>query len=266
MSFLWEYSNKQKLQGEEKMMLCQVGKISDISKYHLKWLGNRKFDGVRCLAICNNGFVKLKGRNETDYASKFPEIVDDLKEFSGCFDGEITCDTFEHTSSRVHTENKLKSGLLKDKYPAIFHVFDIIENKPLIDRVQILMETGLKSKKSIRLVKYTPDLINLWEVAKKENWEGIIIKNPISSYSNSRSWNWIKIKKEITKDILVDSYSVNPAGIRVEGEGLACQITGSNSVLVKNKIDETGSCLIEVKGLEITENNKIRQIVFKDIK
>ena len=254
------------------MMLCKSGKESDVEKYHLNgWVAEKKIDGVRCLAFCDEQ-VKLIGRSGSDYTSKFPEVVEDLKGFVGVFDGEISCDTFNHTASRVHTENKLKSKLLSKAYPSVFYVFDVIQlngdlrDKPLNQRVRILTETGIGEKKSIELVERSIDLVLMWEKAKKENWEGLVLKKLDSKYSDKRSCNWIKVKKQISKDIVVDSYSINSAGIRCEGEGFAVQITGSNSQLVKNKIDETGSCLIEVKGLEETENGKIRQIVFKEMK
>ena len=254
------------------MMLCKSGKVSDIQKYHLKgWISQEKKDGVRCMAICDEQ-VNLIGRSGSNYNSKFPEIVEDLKGFRGVLDGEICCDTFDKTASRVHTENKLKQKILRESYPAIFYAFDIISLdgqdlrlKPLIERLKILYQS-LTDRRFVVKLGFTIDLVKSWEFASKNGQEGIILKRLDSKYSNTRSWDWIKVKKEVTRDIIVDSYSVNPAGIRVEGEDLACQITGSNAQLVKKEIDETGSCKIEVKGLEITKNNKIRQIVFKDIK
>lgn len=255
------------------MMLCQVGSIEDIKKYHLKgYIAQEKKDGCRCLAICSGEFVTLKGRTGTDYTSKFPEVVEELKGFVGVLDGEIMCDTFEHTSSRVHTENKLKGRLLAEQYPSKLSVFDLIEvnnqdirHLPQLERLKLLWKC-LQDKRYVVKLPFSYDLVDMWEKAVKNAWEGIIIKNLNGKYEEKRSWNWIKIKKEVTRDILVDKYTLNSAGIRAEGEGLAVQITGSNSQIVKNKIDTTGSCKIEVKGLEITENNKIRQIVFKDIK
>jgi ATP-dependent DNA ligase len=253
------------------MMLCETGTASDVAKYHLKWLGNRKLDGVRCRAFCDEE-VKLIGRSGSDYTSKFPEVVEGLKGLKGIFDGEIACIDFDKTASRVHTENKIKSKVLSSEYPAIYWIFDVLSlnevnlmNKPLVERVWALREVhGLTN--SVQMVKYTTDLINLWETAKKENWEGIVIKNPASHYLEKRSWNWIKIKKEITRDIVVTSYEINPAGIKVQGEGLVCQVAGLNAKLVKEQIDTTGCCKIEVRGMEETANGKIRQITFKDIK
>lgn len=250
--------------------LCKTGSIKDIEKFHLKFFGNRKFDGCRCMAICDEQ-VRLIGRNQGDYTKNFQEIVNDLKGLKCVLDGEICCDTFEHTLSRNHTENRLKIKLLEKEYPAIFYVFDILSlngkdlrNLPLIERIKALQGIGLT--KSIILVNYTADLINLWERVKKNNFEGVIIKNPLSKYENKRSWNWLKIKHIKSRDLLAKNYEINPAGIRVETNGIAVQVAGNNGQKVKKIIDETGSCLIEINYLNETKSGLLRQATFKCIK
>lgn len=247
-----------------KLNLCETGTEKDIEKYHLKWIFAEKIDGCRCLAFCLNGEVKLIGRSGTDYTKKFREVADELKSLNGIFDGEIVCDTFEHTESRVHTENPLKLKLLEKEYPAVFHIFDlIIPEKTLLERLQAIKTIDFSQFKHISLLPYTFDGIGLWNKMKDENKEGVIIKNPESRYEGRRTFNWLKVKNIKSKDILVKSYEVNPAGIRCEGEGFAVQISGSQSESVKRKIDETGSCLIEVNYLNETDNGMLRQIVFK---
>jgi len=228
-------------------------------------LGSRKIDGVRCLAICKENII-LKGRGTTNLTKVFTEIVEKLKGLNCILDGEIVCDTFEHTQARVHTQNKLKSKLLKKEYPAKYYVFDILNingkdlrDLPLIKRLQFLKELP------VDLVENTFDLVNLWERAKKENWEGIIIKNPLSRYVMRRSYNWLKIKYIKSKDVIINSYEINPAGIRADGE-IAVQISGKNAELVKKKIDETGKCKIEVHYLNETSSGKLRMATFKCIK
>lgn len=257
-------------------MLCKEGSEKHIKKYHLNWVGERKFDGARALLIKKGGNVWIKGRSGADYTNKFPEIVEDLKEIKGdfIFDSEICCESFERTQSRIHTENKLKLRFLLKKYPAKAHIFDILSlnNRdlrafPLIKRALILAEMPLKSKKSLRLIERTKDLIYLWERAKKENWEGIIIKNLESKYVNGRSWNWLKIKNKKSKDIIVKKFELNPAGVRVESdEGIAVQVAGANASDVLNEIKNKGYAKIEVNYLEETKSNKLRQPTFKCLK
>lgn len=251
------------------LMLCETGKISDIEKYHLKWLGSQKFDGCRCLVICDEN-INLIGRSGSNYTSKFPEIVESLKGFKGILDGEIICDTFDKTSSRVHTENKLKSKLLVTQYPAKYMIFDVLQeledlrSLPLFKRLIRLKEIGEGLGKSCEIVENSTDLIFLHQKGLKEGFEGLILKNPLSVYENRRSFNWLKVKFIKSRDIVVAKYEINPAGIRVESkEGIACQISGEQHKEVLKELQETGSCLIEVNYLNETASGLLRQPTFK---
>jgi ATP-dependent DNA ligase len=250
-------------------MLCKTSTELDIIHKNNKWLFQQKIDGCRCLAICFNGNVALKGRNGTDFTKKFPEVVEELKKYNGSFDGELVCDTFEHTLSRVHTENSLKSSLLVKEYPAVFHIFDIIEVGTLKTRVELLKSLNLVGK-HISLLDYTFDGVGLWNRVKEQNLEGVIIKNPESEYAGFckvRSNNWLKVKNIKSEDIVFHKFEDNPAGIRVESDkGIAIQISGSNAVPIRKQILETGSALIEVNYLNKTDKNMLRMCVFKCLK
>jgi len=246
------------------LMLCEVGSVKDIERLNGKWVGQRKIDGVRCIAVIKDNCVRLLGRNGTDYTNKFREIVEDFKSFAdGIYDGEVVCDTFNHTSSRVHNQNTLKAKLLEKQYPATFWLFDKIMNLTNIER---LNEIRGINKEHIKTLCFQYDLIGLWKEAEVENWEGIIIKNPNSFYQNKRSHDWLKIKRNKFKDIQFNSYSVNPAGIRLENQdGVAVQVSGSQSVAVKEMLDNTGSCVCEIKYLEQLESGAYRMPTFSKL-
>lgn len=249
------------------LMLCEVGSLKDVQEKHLKWIGQRKIDGVRCVAVCHNGITMLKGRSGTDITKNFQEIARELSfnGMEGVFDGEIVCDTFEHTASRIHTQNKLKQVLLEKEYPATFWIFDLPYCEELyLNRLSFLSK--IEDKIHYKILPASPDLIGLWEKAKSDKWEGLIIKNPVGKYENRRSRNQLKIKILHTKDIVVNSYEINNAGIRVEGEGIALQISGSQHEQVKKQIDETGSAKIEVEYLNETESGKLRMPTFSKFK
>lgn len=254
-------------------MLCKSIEPEQLKNYHLKgYVGQRKIDGIRCLAMCDVNGVRLFGRNGKRLNENFPEIVEALSKFkSDIFDGEIVCDTFNHTLSRCQMENKLKAKLLKEQYPAKYYIFDeLIACKTLVERYKRLMERDFGVDGVLSLLPMDLDIISLWEKAKKENWEGIIVKKLDSLYEKGfckvRTNNWLKCKYIKSKDLEVVRYEMNTAGIRVETEsGLAIQISGSQHLPVKKELDEKGKCLIEVNYLE--ENNGVlRQPTFKEKK
>ena len=249
-------------------MLCKKGNLKDIEKYNLKWCSERKYDGIRCIAIINNGEVTLNSRSGRKINNQFLEIVDDLKKIEGnhILDGEICCETFSITQSRNQTENKLKTKLLRKKYPANYYVFDYVCNKTLFWRGRELSYKIFQryNFEFVNRVTSSTDLKEMWEKAERENWEGIIIKDLDSYYKNDRSSKWKKIKRIKCEDIKVTSYSVNPAGVRCETDkGIAVQVSGSSSLSVKNDIDKKGYCLIEINFLNKTKQNKYRQPTFK---
>ena len=256
------------------MLISSGGNEEDVKKYHLKWIGQRKYDGVRCVAFCDNGLVVLKGRNGTDLTKRFPNISNELKSFVGVFDGEIVCDTFKHTCMRAKTENQLKSKLLVDEYPAKFMMFDLIEGSDYFDRYNKLanmvktcyLEFG--GLKFVELVDSSVDLIKLWETAKEEDWEGIILKNPIGKWEDKRTRSQLKVKYVKSRDIDFTKYETNPAGIKCSSVDnfYTIQVSGSNSLPVKEMIDRKGNCLIEVEYLNEMESGKLRMPVFKEMK
>lgn len=255
------------------MMLCQVGNETDVIKKDGRWLGSRKYDGIRCLAICKKD-VKLFGRSGNNITGKFPEIVKDLEGFQGILDGEIVCnDNFQNTQSRVHTENKFLQKMLVKQYPAIFNIFDILEfngknleHDSLKDRVELLK--NVPRKNSLVIVEQTYDLMTILKKAKENKWEGIIIKHPESKYRKDyRSPDWLKIKLKKSRDIKFIKFDENPAGIRVEDvTGIAIQCAGKNGEIVKREFEKKGYAIIEVEYLEEFESGKLRMPVFKELK
>ena len=249
-------------------MLISKGEIEDIRKYHLKWIAQRKFDGVLC--VCCNGI--LKGRNGTDLTKRFPHIANEMSNFKGVFVGELICDSFKHTCQRAKTENQLKSRLLCEEYPAKFMLFDCISKEPYCIRYDNLVKEYIKNCERINpyldVVQGTTDLVGLWERAKAENWEGIVIKNPYGLYEDKRTKTQLKVKFVKSKDIVFDRFEVNNAGIKLfsQDKEVKIQCSGSNSIGVKHKIENTGSCLIEVEYLNETESGKLRMPVFKVMK
>jgi len=167
-------------------MLCKNGTEKNIN---LKWLGSRKYDGVRLIAFCNSNEVKLIGRSGVDYTKKLKDVAEALKGFVGILDGEVICgEEFGFTQSRVLTDNKLKQKLLLKQYPAKYYVFDILNSNGIdlrdtvfSERISILNEI-LKENDIIVKVENTKDLHKLLEEAKENKWEGIVIKAPNSKY------------------------------------------------------------------------------------
>jgi len=248
-----------------------------------KYFAYQKFDGFR--GIFDKG--QFYGRNLERWVYYFPEILKALQSYQNCvFDGELINSKGISKASKLQKRLrsndfhiKVMSGLFEGveaTLPARYMIFDILEkdnvdlrHKPLIERQRILKETLIENE-LIQIVKpiEKPFYEAFKEVTGQGN-EGIVLKDRNSIYietinSDKRTEFWLKAKGSVKKVIKFDGYDISPAGITITNkEGIRCAVNGQKHTIVKEEIDSKGYAFVEVEGLEITENNKIRNIVYK---
>jgi len=177
-------------------------------------------------------------------------------------------------AQRSHLEKPFDIGLRSKKIPVRFMAFDLLSFKG------DLTYLPLRTRREMLYGVFKPDPhvfmwslplhkdvngIYLFNWARRLGLEGIVGKHLESPYcSGKRSAYWKKCKCEKTKDLTFTSYTVNPAGIRCEtDEGIAVQVAGFNSRVVRKVLDEKGKVVIEVKYLNETENGRLRMPTFK---
>ena len=173
------------------------------------WIFERKFDGIRCLAIKRGGRVRLLSRNDLDLGERFPSIAAavaalDADDFA--FDGEI-----------VAPERGF-SGLAHGGARA-YYVFDALElagedlrDLALTERKRRVGALGLQPPlhPSERLVGNGR---TLFERACRDGWEGLIAKRAESPYVGRRSRDWLKIKCTHQQELVIGGYT-EPQGSR----------------------------------------------------
>ena len=168
------------------------------------WVFERKFDGIRLLAYKRGADVQLYSRNRlpqnlpalTRAIAELP--VDDV-----ILDGEVTWDGGSD-----------------------YHVFDIlwlngqsVTAAPLEERRALLR--GLPFEPPLRRVELVEDQAP-WERARREGWEGVIAKRRGSPYEHRRSKHWLKMKCELSQELVVGGFT-DPQGARV---GLGALLVG----------------------------------------
>ena len=107
-----------------------------------------------------------------------------------------------------------------------YHVFDIlwlngrpVTGLPLEDRRALLQ--GLPFEAPMRRVALVEDAAP-WERARREGWEGVIAKRRGSPYEHRRSRHWLKMKCEVSQELVVGGFT-DPQGARV---GLGALLVG----------------------------------------
>jgi len=168
------------------------------------WLFERKFDGIRLLAYKRGGDVRLYSRNRLP--QQLPAVaraVAELPVDEAILDGEVTWDG--------------QSG---------YHVFDVlwlngrpVTALPLEDRRALLQRLPFAAP--LRRVELVDDAVP-WERARREGWEGVIAKRRGSPYEHRRSRHWLKMKCEVSQELVVGGFT-DPQGARV---GLGALLVG----------------------------------------
>jgi bifunctional non-homologous end joining protein LigD len=168
------------------------------------WLFERKFDGIRLLAYKQGPNVRLFSRNRL--AQDLPAVaaaVANIPVDNVILDGEVTWDG--------------RSG---------YHIFDIlwldgqlVTSLPLEARRALLKK--LPFKPPMRRVDLLDDA-DPWARASREGWEGVIAKRRGSPYEHRRSKHWLKMKCEVSQELVVGGFT-DPQGARV---GLGALLVG----------------------------------------
>lgn len=178
-----------------------------------EWQFELKLDGYRTLAYLNEGAVDLRSRKNNSFNLQFDDVRKALEEWkiNAVLDGEVVVLNEEGVPdfNKIQLWNKQKKGHL------VYYVFDLlwidglnIMEAPLHLRrdilKQIMPESGI-----IRFSDHIDDIgKEFFEIAKKNNLEGIIAKKKNSAYiPDFRARTWLKIKIEERHEAVICGYT-----------------------------------------------------------
>jgi bifunctional non-homologous end joining protein LigD len=178
-----------------------------------EWQFELKLDGYRTLAYLNSGQVDLRSRKNNSFNKQFDTIQKALTEWgiNAVIDGEVVVLNDEGVPdfNRIQLWDTQREGHL------VYYVFDLlwidglnIMNEPLHLRREILKQLMPESG-IIRYSDHIDDIgTEFFEVAKKNNLEGIIAKKKDSVYiPDSRAKTWLKIKIEERHEAVICGYT-----------------------------------------------------------
>ena len=185
------------------------------------WIFERKLDGIRCLAIRDDGGpVQIFSRTARRMNEQFPEIVEALEsEPSRDFvaDGEIVAFQDGITSfARLQRR-------ARERVPVYLYVFDLPRHEGEDLRPRPLRERKARLRRALAFegpVRFTPHRNGehgeeLYREACSKGLEGVIAKRADSPYRSSRSRDWLKLKCHAEQELVIGGYTA-PKGSRVE--------------------------------------------------
>lgn len=189
-----------------------------------EWLFEIKWDGFRAIArIDADGTVALTSRNGLDLLRRFADLSGIGAAFSSLpvvIDGEICALDAAGRSSFQALQQVEMTARAKSHTPLTFIAFDVIyaggrdvralpleERKAILEQLIVPGHDVLFSQHIIGRGK------DFFELAKREQLEGIIGKRRDSPYRSSRSRDWFKIKAKFEEEFVVGGWT-EPNGSR----------------------------------------------------
>ncbi len=205
------------------MLLNEVKEPFDDEDY----IYELKLDGIRCVAYIEQKSVTLQNKRFKDLTDIYPELNDICKcvKKRAILDGELVVLTdgkpdFYALQKRSLMGDKFRISLAAKKNPVQFVAYDILyhagqdlTDKPLMQRKEKLsgvVTEGYNLSVSRWIEK---NGVAFFELAKKENLEGIVAKKKNGLYHiGKRTSDWIKIKVMQDEDLLVLGYQPDESG------------------------------------------------------
>jgi DNA ligase D-like protein (predicted ligase) len=190
------------------------------------WIYEHKFDGVRCIAVIEDGRVDLWSRNEKRMNAAYPEIVKALGKAAKhdmvldgeivAFDGELT--SFAALQPRIHLRDEERA--IATGVDVFFYAFDLpwlagqdLTDTPLVTRKKLLKQ-AVRFNNRIRFSTHIKGSgRRFFEHACKHGWEGLIAKRADSTYQHTRSRDWLKFKCTRGQEFVIGGYT-QPQGAR----------------------------------------------------
>ncbi|MFC8124212.1 non-homologous end-joining DNA ligase [Streptomyces sp. NPDC057302] len=201
--------------------------LTDRRDFPPGWIFERKLDGIRVLAVLENGRVTLRSRSGRKLDATYPEIVDALAaqecaDFT--LDGEIVAYSHGRTDfARLQQRMGLTrpADVAASTVAVTYYAFDLlrldgfdVRRLPLRTRKSLLRRSitfAAPLRFSTHRNEGGPELL---ADACRRGWEGLIAKRADSAYQSRRSGDWLKLKCSQGQEFVVGGFT-EPAGSRV---------------------------------------------------
>jgi DNA ligase-1 len=203
-----------------------------------------KYDGLRCIAIVEDGTVTLLSRNGKEFTSSDhlkPQLLKLAESIGDCvFDGELTAGNFNESVSAVKKKDQQDDS-------AVYNVFDVLDmvewNNPITPYYQRrgYLTTAFGRAGTLANLKLVPshkvenedEAFRFYNRFLSQGYEGGIVKNNQGLYRFKRHKDWLKLKEVNEVDLRVESL--------VQGEGKYYGMLGALIVKYKGKRVSVGA-------------------------
>lgn len=213
------------------------------------WIVEAKYDGMRVIATCRNGFVTYYSRSGKVIGHLQGLFDEDIIKIGKklnmgiVIDGEVLGASFSETMSARGEENIAAKQKLR---LVVFEVLTLEEWQKQSTPKQKLRSAGVQRLlASLDVDKLSPpvavecktkkEVESFYQRVVKDGYEGVIIKNPNGVYEWKRSKNWIKWKPVNDVDLKIMEMEAGTLGTKYENSlgNLILEGTDENGNVIK---------------------------------
>jgi bifunctional non-homologous end joining protein LigD len=197
--------------------------LSKLPRDEQAWGFEIKWDGVRAIAYCDAGHLRLESRNLRDVTSQYPEIrrlADELGALQLVLDGEVVAfdeqgrPDFQRLQGRMHLASDAAVRRRMADTTVTYLIFDLlyVDGRSLLDlpyeeRRSELEALGLEGESWQTPRYHRGDGSALLEATREQELEGIVAKRLDSRYvPGRRTRAWLKIKNLATQELLIGGW------------------------------------------------------------
>ena len=200
-----------------------LSRLSDLPKNDAEYGFEYKWDGMRCIAYCDDEGVRIESRNLNDYTARYPELhaeAELLRRKRVILDGEVVAlddfsrPNFSLLQGRMHVSDPAAIKRAAEKIPVVFLVFDVLAiggrsvmDRTYVERREILDELTFTSSSWQRPGWLAGNGKRMLANAREAGYEGVVAKRLDSLYTpGERSNAWLKIKVRQRQEFVVAGY------------------------------------------------------------
>jgi len=187
------------------------------------WAYEIKWDGIRAIAYCETGRLRLESRTLRDITATYPElraIAAELGSTDAILDGEIVAfdedgrPSFERLQGRMNLASESAVRRRISDCPVTYLVFDLIYldgrtliNLPYTERRERLEALGLEGPGWQTPSYHRGDGKSLLDLTRQRGLEGLVAKRLDSRYlSGRRTRAWLKVKNLMGQELVIGGW------------------------------------------------------------
>jgi DNA ligase D-like protein (predicted ligase) len=195
----------------EPMLLLRTEMLPDDAQ---RWEYQLKFDGYRAIAFKTDGILHLRSRNDNDFMTRYPTIVQGLAKLPNetVIDGEVVALDEDGRPSFNALQNS------DPRTPVHYYIFDVmvlagrdVTGETLDARRQLLEQKVVPTlNEPVRYTgALTASLRDLIHSVKAQGLEGLVAKRRASRYEpGQRSGAWQKMRINRGQEFVIGGYTV----------------------------------------------------------